>query len=205
MLPVEVRPISRVDEFVRIRNRLGSEFAHEPNEPGETGGEVGQIALVAVVPAEVEVTVGPVELRKVWKNSAVGDGRARLVGLLERTFHPAIENALVPTRELVSGDEREGQLLEVEHVAVADAESEGLVVRAPHRDRRMVPENVDRFFGLTNRLAPDLARVAPLQREVLPDENPQFVGGFVGLGPGHVSVHADEIEPGVLGQGDVTT
>ena len=67
-------------------------------------GEARQVAFVAVVPTEVEVAVGAVQQRQVWQHATVGDGRARLVGLLERSLDPAIEHRLVPRRQLLAGD-----------------------------------------------------------------------------------------------------
>ena len=57
--------------------------------------------------------------------------------------------------------------------------------------------------GLADGLVADAAGVAPLQREVLPDEHAELVGGVVELGPADVRVQAHEVEAGVRGQDDV--
>ena len=49
----------------------------------------------------------------------------------------------------------------------------------------------------------DRAAVAPLQRQVLPQQHAGLVGRVVELGPADVGVHPQEVEPGVAGQGDV--
>ena len=77
------------------------------------------------------------------------------------------------------------------------------VVRAPHGDRRVVAELVDRFAGLAHGLLADRAGVAPLQREVLPQQHAELVGGVVQLGTGDVAVHPQEVEAGLAGQLDV--
>ena len=51
--------------------------------------------------------------------------------------------------------------------------------------------------GLAHGLLADAAGVAPLQREVLPEQQPGVVGGVVELGPGDVGVDAQEVEAGV--------
>ena len=79
-------------------------------------------------------------------------------------------------------------------------EPHGLVVPAPHRDRRVVAEQVDHLAGLAHGLLADLAGVAPLEREVLPQQHPGLVGGVVELGPGHVGVDPEQVETGLLGE-----
>ncbi len=73
----------------------------------------------------------------------------------------------------------------------------GVVVGAPHCDRRVVAEQVDRLAGLAHSLLADGAGVAPLQREVLPHQHAEFVGGGVELGPGDVPVDPHQVEPGL--------
>ncbi len=67
----------------------------------------------------------------------------------------------------------------------------------------MVGQQIDRLAGLAAGLAPYRAAVAPLQGQVLPHQQPGLVGRFVQLGPGDVAVDAQEVEPGVDGQGHV--
>ena len=66
----------------------------------------------------------------------------------------------------------------------------------------MVAEEGDRLAGLADGLAAHLP-VAPLERQVLPDQHALPVGGLVELGPGDVGVHPEQVEAGVAGQGDV--
>ena len=69
----------------------------------------------------------------------------------------------------------------------------------PHQiaDRRVVAEQVDGLARLADRLLADRAGVAPLQREVLPEEHAELVGGVVELGPGDVAVDPQQVEAGV--------
>ena len=64
----------------------------------------------------------------------------------------------------------------------------------------MVAEGVDRLARLANGLLADLAGVAPLQREVLQQQDPQLVGGPVQLVPGDVGLHAQDVEAGLDGE-----
>ncbi len=82
-------------------------------------------------------------------------------------------------------------------------ERDGLVVPAPDGDRRVVAEQVDGLRGLSGCLLADRPGVAPLEREVLPDEHPQLVGGLVELGAGDVAVDAEQVEAGIGRQRDV--
>ena len=66
-------------------------------------------------------------------------------------------------------------------------------------------ELVDCFAGLTHGLLADRARVAPLQREVLPQQHAQFVGSVVQLRTRDVAVHSQQIEPGLASQLHVAT
>ena len=59
--------------------------------------------------------------------------------------------------------------------------ADGLVVPAPNDDRGMVAQKVDGLARHAHGLAPDAGRI-PLQRQVLPDEQPELVGGVVELG-----------------------
>ena len=72
---------------------------------------------------------------------------------------------------------------------------------APDRHRRVVAEQVDGLPGLAHGLLADRAGVAPLEGHVLPQQQPGLVGGVVELGPGDVGVDAEQVEPGVDGQG----
>ena len=65
----------------------------------------------------------------------------------------------------------------------------------------MVGQQVDRLAGLAPGLGLDPAGVAPLQREVLPEQHPGLVGRLVQLGAAHVGVQAQEVEPGVARPG----
>ena len=78
-----------------------------------------------------------------------------------------------------------------------------LVVAAPDGDRRVVAEQLDGGVGLAHGLLADATGVAPLQGEVLPEQEAPLVGRVVELGSGDVGVDAEEVEPGVEGQIDV--
>ena len=93
-------------------------------------------------------------------HAAVGDHRRLLVGRLEGPLHPAVEHRLVPRRQLLrrNGPRRCGAS-GVAAPCVVDGER--LVVGAPHRDRRVVAEQVDRLAGLAHGLLADRAGVRP--------------------------------------------
>ena len=83
------------------------------------------------------------------------------------------------------------------HIAGVVVDGDRLVVAAPDRDGRVVAEQVDRRGGLPHGLLADAAGVAPLQREVLPEEEAGGVGGVVELGSGDVGMDAQQVEPGL--------
>ncbi len=58
----------------------------------------------------------------------------------------------------------------------------------------MVSERVDEGPRLVDRLGADRSGVPPLQREVLQEQEAQFVGGVVGVAMGDVPVHAQGVE-----------
>ena len=161
---------------------------------GTVAAKPVEVAFVAVVPAEEQVAVGAVELRQVRRDAAVGDDGSRLVGRLERPLHPAVEDGLVPRGHLLA--EHVARDRGAERLLAGVVGGDRLVVRAPHRDAGVVAQQVDGLAGLAHGLLADGARVPPLQREVLPHQHAQLVGGVVQLGPGDVPVHADQVEPG---------
>ena len=65
---------------------------------------------------------------------------------------------------------------------------------APQENRRVMPEHIDGFTGLTHRLRAHPAREPVQHRKVLPDEQPEFVCDLVELGSAYVGVHAYEVE-----------
>ena len=89
-------------------------------------------------------------------------------------------------------------------VAGLGIDVERLVVAAPQGDGRVVAEQVDGLAGLAHRLLADAAGVAPLQGQVLPEQQPVAVGGVVELGPADVGVDPQQVEAGVAGERDVT-
>ena len=64
----------------------------------------------------------------------------------------------------------------------------------------MVAELVDGLAGLAHGLFADRAGIPPLQREVLPQQHAQLVGGVVQLGTRDVPMHAEQVEPGLARQ-----
>ena len=79
-------------------------------------------------------------------------------------------------------------------LAGLQVDRERLVVRAPEDDARVVAEQVDHLPRLAHGFLAGAARVAPLQREVLPEEQAGLVGRVVQLGPGDVRVDAEQVE-----------
>ena len=66
----------------------------------------------------------------------------------------------------------------------------------------MVAEGGDGLAGLGHGLPAHLP-VSPLEGKVLPDQHPLPVGRFVELGPGHVGVDPEQVQPGLAGQADI--
>ena len=176
-----------------LRPELGDEprhARHRPQEPGE-------VALVAVVPAEVEVAVRAVELRRVRQHARVGDDRPGAVGPLEGALDRAVEHGLVPGGQLLRGEGLHGHLAELPGLAPHGGivlDRHRLVVPAPDGDGRVVAQELHRRGRLAHGLLADAPGVPPLQREVLPQEEAALVGGVVELGPGDVGVHPQEVE-----------
>ena len=168
---------------------------------GQRAGPLGELVDVAAVPAEPQVAVGAVELREVGEHAAVGDRRARRVGLLERPLHPAIEHRLVPRRQLLAGEPAQAgaRRVAVELRGVGDR----LVVGAPLDDRRVMAERRHRLARLADRLPADVAPVAPLQREVLEEHHAELVGRRVQVVGGDVRLHSQGVEAGLDGPLDV--
>jgi hypothetical protein len=83
-----------------------------------------------------------------------------------------------------------------------DVDGQRLVVAAPDGDRWVVAEQIDRLGGLADGLGSHPG-VAPLQREVLPQQQAMSVGGLVQLGATDVAVDAQQVQPGLAGQDDV--
>ena len=189
-LPVELGPPVGLGEgrtlAVPPRHGRRTEPADEPHEAGDALGERGQVTFVAHQPAERQVAVGAVELRQVGRDARVGDDRAGAVGAVERPLDRAVEHAAVPRRQLLLGRQAGGERDAGgawPGAVPGPVDRHGLVVAAPHRDGRMVAEEVDGGPRLARRLLPGAARVAPLEREVLPQQHPGLVGRVVQLGP----------------------
>ena len=86
------------------------------------------------------------------------------------------------------------ELLRIQGRRLLDVDGDRHVVPAPERDRRVVTEQVDRLARLADRLLAHTAGVSPLQRHLLPQEEPRLVGGVVELGPRDMCVHAEQVE-----------
>jgi len=145
------------------------------------------------------------QLRQVGQDAAVSHHGSGDVGFLEGALQPAVQHALVPRGKLMTRDERDRQLLDVEGVAVTHGQCERLVVPAPGDDRRVMSQDVHGLGGLAHRFTADLSGVGPLQREVLPDQHAEFVGRRVQLGTRDVPVDPQQIQTRVTGQFHVTT
>ena len=196
-VPVEARPRVRgellVDERRVDGRRVRSELADEAHHPGQTGGEVLEVFRFAVTPPEPEMAVGAVELGEVRDDARVGDDLTARVGALERSLHPPVEHRLVPGRQLFGRDRASGS----PPTGRGDSGIGGrrVVVGRPHRDRRMVAERIDGGSGLFDRLLANGTSVTPLQREVLQQQDPRFVGRVVERAVGDVAVHTQRVEP----------
>ncbi len=125
-------------------------------------------------------------------DSRMGHDLPTGVGSFERPLHPPIEHGLVPRRQLFGGQRpcrspppRRGD---------AAVGGRWVVVGRPHGDRRMVPERVDGGAGLCDGLLANRSSVAPLEREVLQEQDPRFVGCVVQRAVGDVAVHAECVE-----------
>ena len=134
----------------------------------------------------------------------MGDHRAGAVGLLEGPLHRAVEHGLVPGRA-APARRPPCRAMPAERLRVAPhrrvvLDRHRLVVAAPERDRRVVAEQVDGRGRLPHGLLADAAGVAPLQREVLPEQQAGLVGRVVELGPGDVGVDPQQVEAGLARQ-----
>ena len=78
-----------------------------------------------------------------------------------------------------------------------------LIVRAPHRHRGTVAQQVDCLPGLPAGLVGHAAAHKATDRQVLPHQHAQLVGRVVQLGPGDVGDRPHQVEPGVAGGPDV--
>ena len=205
-IPVEIGPLVDaqlvVDERRRARRRVGAELADEAHHPGQATGELGEVLGFAVAPPEPEVAVGAVELGEVGKDARMGDDVTGAVGLLECPLDPAVQHAAIPARELCGRDACEPGGVQPGG-AVVGVGAAGIVVRGPHRDRRVVSERVDRRTRLLDRLRAHGPGVAPLEREVLEEQEPEFVGNGVHLTIGDVAVDAKRVEAEIDGRLEV--
>ena len=203
IVPIEVGPVGRVDEVGCLGHRLGAELGHEAHDARKARGESLDIADVAVVPAEVQVTVGAVQQREMGERARMCYHESGRVGALDGALHPAIEHGLVPRRQLLGG----GVAQAGRRAVALDAERNRgrFVVGVPLHDRRVVTVLVDRVAGLRDRLRPYRPGVSPLQREVLEQQHAELVRRVVrGLG-GDVAVHAQRVQAGLDRQFDVAS
>ena len=200
-VPVEVGPARRVHEVGRLGHGLRAELGDEAGEARHRAQARREPVERPVVPAEVEVGVGP-RAPEAREHARVRvDGTAR-VSAVQGPRHRAVEHVLVPRRQ-------QHRRPQPQHLAPADGlprlhvDGERLVVRAPQHDARVVAEEVDHGARLAHRGLAHAPAVAPLQREVLPEEEARIVGGVVQLRAGHVGVHAQQVEVGVEREVDV--
>ena len=140
------------------------------------------------------MAVGAVELGQVGRHAAVGD-RGRVSSacsnarLTQRSSTVLFHDGSCWRGEAAQPPSRPSGALDLRRVG------DGLVVRAPRDDRRVVPEQVHRLAGLAHGLPADRAGVAPLQREVLPQQHAELVGGVVQLGAGDVACTRSRSRP----------
>ena len=138
-----------------------------------------------MVPTEEDVGVGAARA-DVGQHAGVGDDGPGRVGLLEGAFDRTVQHRLVEAGQLLGREVSQG--IDVVARARLDVEGHRLVVAAPHADARMVAQQADRLAGLAHRLLAHAAGVAPLQRQVLPEQQSVAVGRVVQLGPRHMTV-----------------
>ena len=143
-----------------------TKFGNEAHEPWYSQGEPRKVFGFALVPTKPDVRIGPAELWEVGEHAGVGDGFAGGIGLLERSFDPAIEHRLVPRRQLLC-EHGACALLPVRSVGARRGSR--VVMSRPLNDRRVMTERINGGFRLTDRFPTHCSGMAPLQREVLQD------------------------------------
>ena len=119
----------------------------------------------------------------------MGDDGPRRIGHLEGPLHPPVEHGLVPRRQLLAGEQLHRCL--AERRGPIEVGRHRFVVGTPDRDRWMVAQLVNGLAGLANGLLANRTGVAPLQREVLPQQHAELVGRLVQLRAGDVTVHSE--------------
>ena len=97
-VPVEVRPAFGLHPLGGLGNRLRAELGDEPTEAGPAPDVRGEPAEIAVVPAEVEVRVGP-RLGDAGQHAAVSHDRPGAVAPAEGARDGAVEHFLAPRRQ----------------------------------------------------------------------------------------------------------
>ena len=137
VVPVQIGPAVRLHELGALGNGLGPELADEAGEHRKPGQRGREVPVVAVVPAEVEVGVGPPG--RVGQDTGMGDDGTGAVGPLQRAADRAVEPGLVPGREELRGGEAGRRRGAVPSLSV---DGQRLVVAAPDGDRRVVAEEV---------------------------------------------------------------
>ena len=169
-----------------VRYGLRAELGDEPGEARHRAQRRREAVHPAVVPTEVEVRVGAATA-DAREHARVRVDGPRRVGLVQRARDGAVEHVLVPRRQ----EHRRagtGDRPRLDRLTGLEVDRERLVVRAPDRDARVVAEEVDHLARLADGLLARPARVSPLEREVLPEQQAGGVGRVVELGPGDVRV-----------------
>ncbi|NDD98525.1 MAG: hypothetical protein EBZ93_13735 [Actinobacteria bacterium] len=62
MFPIEIGPLFRFHEVRGLGHGLSPELADELHKTRHQGGEAGEVPLLSVIPTEIEVTVGALQL-----------------------------------------------------------------------------------------------------------------------------------------------
>ena len=203
-LPVEVRPLLRVDEVGGVGHRLRAELRHEPHDPRHAlrraarrrGRRRGTSRSRSGCRCR-RAAAGGGARRSSARTSRVGSAFSN-----ERFTHRS-STVLFHDGQLMGGDVPQpggcGVALD------PDRHRRRVVVRVPLHDRRVVAELVDRRAGLVDRLAAHRPGVSPLEREVLEQEDAEFVGGVVDRSRRDVAVDAERVEAGLDRELDVAS
>ena len=80
------------------------------------------------------MTVGAIKSGQVGQYAAVRNDWSGDISFFKRTFDPAVEDAFVPRRKLVTGKKWNGHFLDVKRFARSDIKCERFVVRTPGHD-----------------------------------------------------------------------
>ena len=200
-VPIEVRPLVGVHEPRRGGYGLCTELGDEARQPRHCPKRRREVVHLTVVPAEVEVRVRPAAAHA-REDAGVEIDESSAVRLADGMRDRPVEHVLVPRRqEHARSHSRAGARRD--RFTRLELDGERFVVRTPHRDARVMAEQIHHLSSLSSGLLARAAAVTPLQREVLPEHQSGCVGRVVELGPRDVGVHPEKVKVGVDRELDV--